>query len=78
MLTLTESPSTERLQNQVSLALEQNPHLIGRKLRFESSDGRIILRGVVNSYFQKQMAQEALRGMDGVELIDNQLEVTWA
>jgi len=78
MLNLTEAPSTERLQNQVTLALEQNPHLIGRKLRFENSEGRIVLRGVVASYFQKQMAQEALRGMDGIAQIDNQLEVTWA
>ena len=34
------------------------------------------LRGVVQSYFQKQMAQEALRHVDGVHEILNELEVT--
>ncbi len=37
----------------------------------------MVLKGTVNSYFQKQMAQEAIRRVDGVELIDNQLEVNW-
>ena len=37
----------------------------------------MVLKGTVNSYFQKQMAQEAIRRIDGVELIDNQLEVNW-
>jgi osmotically-inducible protein OsmY len=36
----------------------------------------VILRGKVGSYFQKQMAQEALRGVDGVEAIENCLEVS--
>jgi hypothetical protein len=35
------------------------------------------LRGVVRSYYQKQMAQEVLLGLEGVEHIENQLEVEW-
>ncbi len=35
----------------------------------------MILRGVVRSYFQKQMAQEALRHVEGIEEICNELEV---
>jgi osmotically-inducible protein OsmY len=37
----------------------------------------VVLKGVVHSYFQKQMAQEAVRHVDGVQHIDNELEVTW-
>ena len=66
------------LDHQVTLALEQNPHIRGRKLRFEMSEGKVVLRGVVASYFQKQMAQESLRGVEGVRHIENQLEVCWA
>ncbi len=66
------------LDNQIRSALEQSPHLTGRKLRFETSDGRVILKGVVRSYYQKQMAQESLRELDGVGQIENQLEVTWS
>lgn len=63
------------LDDQVLTALERNPHLSSRSLRFETQSGRVTLRGVVHSYFQKQMAQEALRGLDGVDEIFNELEV---
>ena len=69
-------PSTEiPFDDQVHSALNRNPYLAGRKLRFEAEEGRITLRGVVRSYFQKQMAQEALRRIDGVDQIHNELEV---
>lgn len=64
------------LNEKVVTALETNPYLARKNLRFEASEGRITLRGVVRSYFQKQMAQEALRVVDGVEEIYNELEVT--
>jgi osmotically-inducible protein OsmY len=66
------------LDDKVLVALERNPHLSGRSLRFETDSGRVTLRGVVHSYFQKQMAQEAVRRVDGVEEILNELEVAWA
>jgi len=63
------------LDDKVLIALERNPHLFGRCLRFETESGRVTLRGVVRSYFQKQMAQEAIRRVDGVDEICNELEV---
>ncbi len=65
------------LEDQVLTALERNPYIARRNLRFETSAGRVILRGVVNTYFQKQMAQEAIRHIDGVDEIANELEVCW-
>jgi len=65
------------LDDRVLTALERNPYLVRRNLRFETSAGRVTLRGVVNTYFQKQMAQESLRHVDGVDEIDNELEVCW-
>ena len=67
-----------QLEERVCDALEHNPHLSRRNLRFESCEGRVTLRGVVESYYQKQMAQEALRHVDGVSHISNELEVNWA
>jgi len=65
------------LDDRVLVALERNPYVAGRNLRFETSQGRVTLRGVVASYFQKQMAQEAIRRVDGVAEIANELEVNW-
>ena len=65
------------LDDRVLVALEQNPYLARNDLRFETSQGRVTLRGVVGTYFQKQMAQEAIRRVDGVREIANELEVSW-
>jgi osmotically-inducible protein OsmY len=63
------------LDDRVLTALEGNPYLSHRNLRFETSSGRVTLKGVVGTYFQKQMAQEAIRYVDGVSEIANELEV---
>lgn len=65
------------LDDRVLTALEQNPHVARRNLRFETQQGRVTLRGVVGTYYQKQMAQEAVRSVEGVEEIANELEVCW-
>ncbi|MBN1910257.1 MAG: BON domain-containing protein [Pirellulales bacterium] len=64
------------LDHQVLTALEANAHLRGRQLRFETEKGRVTLQGSVRSFFQKQMAQEAIRHLDGVQEIANELEVS--
>jgi osmotically-inducible protein OsmY len=44
----------------------------------EANQGRLVLHGVVGSYYQKQIAQETLRKVDGVEQIENLLQVHWS
>ena len=65
------------LAKQIQTTLATHPHLAQRQLTLEANRGHVVLRGEVNSYFQKQMAQEAVRHVEGVERIENQLEVTW-
>jgi osmotically-inducible protein OsmY len=77
-LTEDDVIETFQLDDQVLTALEQSPYVPGRTLRFETADGRVTLRGVVKSYYQKQMAQEAIRHLSGVREIANELEVSWA
>ncbi len=77
--TVAAEPTTGEptLSHRVHTALSGNPHLSGRQLRIETHAGRVVLHGVVSTYYQKQMAQEALRRLDGVETIENQLQVAW-
>ncbi len=63
------------LDDRVETAILTSPFVRHRQLRFETQEGRVVLRGKVGSYFQKQMAQEAVRGVDGVQTIENCLEV---
>ena len=70
----TTEPSFD---HQVLSALSGSPHIAALKLRFETKEGRVTLRGEVGTYFQKQMAQEALLRIDGLAGVDNELEVNW-
>lgn len=66
------------LESRVQHALASNPHLPKRKFHFQAADGKIVLQGVVSSYYQKQMAQETLRTVEGVHEIENLLQVHWS
>jgi osmotically-inducible protein OsmY len=70
---LLESSLAER----VDQAIQTSPYVSGRTLRFETDGSRVVLQGSVKSYFQKQMAQEVVRRVEGVEQIENCLEVQW-
>ncbi len=67
----------EQLDGRVQRALQRHPNLTNGNLQSETNDGRVTLRGVVSTYYQKQIAQELLRSVEGVTEIVNQLEVTW-
>ena len=65
------------LADRAHQALRKNPHLPQSRVRLLAQQGRITLQGTVNSFYQKQMAQESLRDVEGVSEIENQLEVQW-
>jgi osmotically-inducible protein OsmY len=70
---------SQPLFDRIHEALTTSPHLPSRRqVRIEAADGHVVLKGNVGSFFEKQMAQEAIRRVDGVQLIDNRLEVSWA
>lgn len=63
--------------HRVDSAIRQNPHLIGHQVFCQHEQGIVVLHGRVKSFFQKQMAQEALKRLEGVEKVINELEVEW-
>lgn len=69
------SENASLLQDRIDSAIQDNPHLAGHTLRIEMRPGGVVLCGVVRSYYQKQIAQEAVRLVDGVGRIENQLRV---
>ena len=46
-----------------------------RDVNVERNAGRVRLSGAVRSYYYKQLAQEAVRQVDGVEQVENELIV---
>ena len=66
------------LSDRISSALHSSPHVPAKRVQVEHERGNIVLKGSVDSFYQKQMAQESLRRVDGVKRIQNMLEVNWA
>lgn len=71
------SPFSFSLAEQVQNAVVHHPHLKQRRVQMQTNAGRVTIHGAVQSYYEKQMAQEALRNIAGVTEIENRLEVVW-
>ena len=65
------------LANQVTRLFNFHPHLKQARLKVRDDQGKIVLSGTVGSYYEKQIAQESLRDVPGIESIDNSIEVSW-
>jgi osmotically-inducible protein OsmY len=63
------------LEERVGFAVDDSPYLAGSNISLEQSTQCVVVRGVVGSYYEKQMAQETLLRVDGVESVANHLEV---
>ena len=63
------------LRDVVESALARCLYLSGKNLRFEVHEDGLVLRGIVRSYYQKQLAQESLKSISGLPRIRNEIEV---
>ncbi len=71
------STFVDSLPGRVDAALADCPHVRTGDVTCRTDQDRVLLIGKVQSYFAKQMVQETVRRLDGVQVIDNQLEVHW-
>jgi len=67
--------SPHSLSNLLRSALVRSPYFGGRSLEVEVNDDSVIVSGVVQTYYQKQMVQESLRPYLGNSRLQNRLEV---
>jgi osmotically-inducible protein OsmY len=73
--------STDSVRDSVSLLdsiskhLARDQYVAGESIQVEINEGEIVLCGAVPSYFQKQMAQHAVRPFAGPGKIRNTLKV---
>jgi hypothetical protein len=66
-----------RLESQARLCLAQHPHFRAKSqlVSIRCEGRRLQLTGCLPSFFLKQLAQEALRDLAGIDHIDNQIVV---
>ena len=55
--------------------LRRNPYLALKNVACDCREGVLVLRGCLPSYYLKQIAQEAVASLEGVERIDNEIQV---
>ena len=55
--------------------LRRSPYPGVRTVSCECEQGVVFLRGWVHCYYYKQLAQEAVRGVEGIAQIMNEIEV---
>ena len=55
--------------------LRRNPYLALKNVACDCRDGVLVLRGCLPSYYLKQLAQEVVARLEGVQTIDNQIQV---
>jgi len=72
---MTNSPHSNGIVEMAEMRLRACAHRELRTLRCEYDKGVLILRGSVSSYYEKQLAQEVLRNLRGVDVIRNAVEV---
>jgi osmotically-inducible protein OsmY len=70
---ITASSIAQQAFNAVAL----HPQLKQAKVAVQTDAGDVTISGTVQSFYQKQMAQESLRDIDGIDSIANQLRVEW-
>jgi osmotically-inducible protein OsmY len=55
--------------------LKNDPHLMNCNIVCECREGVVVMRGSVDSFYQKQMAQELVRNARGVTMVVNRMLV---
>jgi osmotically-inducible protein OsmY len=70
-------PEAKKLAEMAKRRILHRPHLAMQRIWCECDQGRLFLRGQVPSFYFKQLAQEAVVGMEGVRQVVNEIEVVW-
>jgi osmotically-inducible protein OsmY len=72
----TETPNPQPAPADVAeRRLRSHPYLALKNVACDYQGGVLALRGCLPSYYLKQIAQEAVASLAGVERIDNQIQV---
>jgi hypothetical protein len=75
-----ESKESEQIVKRAYSLLDAHAHFRGRATRFEFvyQEDILIVRGAVPTFYLKQVLQSALKEIEGVRMIENQVHVTSA
>ena len=67
--------SSMTLLQRLRTAVIHHPHLDARRIHYKTSGSTVKIEGKAKTYYEKQMAQELLRSIEGVGEIQNNVIV---
>ena len=67
----------DQWQNYVEASVATEPLFRRREIALRGRKGHVLLTGTVSTFYEKQLAQEIVRRLEGVHQIDNCLEVSY-
>jgi osmotically-inducible protein OsmY len=68
-------PSSHEILQAAENCLRERTGLVAGQVSCELGGDTLLLRGCVTSYYQKQLVQEAVKRVDGVRGVVNDVEV---
>lgn len=71
------TPRSERIAQVAKERIRHESHLAMQRIWCAVERNQLLLRGQVPSYYHKQLAQEVVAGLEGVERVVNEIEVIW-
>jgi osmotically-inducible protein OsmY len=71
----TPIPTQANLMDLAQRCWRSNPYLALKNISCDLVDGVLVLWGCLPTYYLKQIAQEVVAHLEGVERIDNQIQV---
>ena len=70
------------LERRARAIIETHSFFVGGARLFEfqyrESEGVLVVRGIVPTFYLKQVLQSLLKNLDGIRRIDNQVTVDWS
>ena len=77
LITIKPKLAPADIETAIKSALERNALLDAKTIRVETSENKVLLRGTVRNYFEREEAERVAWAAPGVSSVDNHLKVEW-
>ena len=78
LITIKPKLAPAEVETAIKAAFERNALLDATKIQAETSGNKVVLRGKVRNYAERDEAERAAWAAPGVFSVDNQLQVAWS
>jgi len=77
LIKIKPKPASEDIESIMKNSFERNALLEARNIQVETSENKVVLRGRVQNYTEREEAERIAWSTPGVLSVDNQLDVEW-